>query len=139
MVKKGHGVMKYLLDTNFLIAMFRNQHGIRMRILQAGIDNCLVSEATLAEIKVGAYKTRDPRQWREVKETSEAFTIVPITATDFDLYARNRALLESQGVKIDSFDLLIGSSAVNNGLIMVTHNKKHFARIPNLQIVDWEE
>lgn len=56
MVKKGHGVMKYLLDTNVLIAMFRNQHGIRMRILQAGIDNCLVSEATLAEIKVGAYK-----------------------------------------------------------------------------------
>lgn len=131
--------MKYLLDTNVLIAMFRKQHGIRENILRAGIDNCLVSEATLAELKVGAYKTKDPRQWREVNETSEAFCIVPITATDFDLYARNRALLESQGTKIDSFDLLIGSSAVNNGLTIVTHNKKHFARIPNLQVVDWEE
>ena len=131
--------MKYLLDTNVLVAMFRKQHGIRENILQAGIDNCLVSEATLAELKVGAYKTNDPRQWREVNETSEAFSIVPITATDFDLYARNRALLESQGTKIDSFDLLIGSSAVNNGLTIVTHNKKHFERIPNLQIVDWEK
>lgn len=131
--------MKYLLDTNVLVAMFRKQHGIRESILRAGVDNCFVSEATLAELKVGAYKTNDPRQWREVKETSEAFAIVPITATDFDLYARNRALLESQGIKIDSFDLLIGGSAVNNGFTIVTHNKKHFARIPNLQIVDWEE
>lgn len=131
--------MKFLLDTNVLIAMFRKQHGIREHMLQAGIDNCLISEVTLPELKVGAYKTNDPRQWREVKETSEAFTILPITATDFDLYARNRALLETLGTKIDSFDLLIGSSAVNNGLIIVTHNKKHFARIPNLQIVDWEE
>ena len=131
--------MKYLLDTNALIAMFRKQHGIREKILQAGIDNCFVSEATLAELKVGAYKTNDPRQWREVNETSEAFSIVSITASDFDLYAKNRALLESQGTKIDSFDLLIGSSAVNNGLSIVTHNKKHFARIPNLRIVDWEE
>lgn len=131
--------MKYLLDTNVLIAMFRKQHGMREKILQAGIENCFISEATLAELKVGAYKTNDPRQWREVKETSVAFGIVPITSTDFDLYARNRALLESQGTKIDSFDLLIGCSAVNNGLIIVTHNKKHFARIPNVQIVDWEE
>ena len=131
--------MKYLLDTNVLIAMFRKQHGIREKILQAGVDNCFVSEATLAELKVGAYKTNDPRQWREVKETSVAFGIVPITTTDFDLYAQNRALLENQGTKIDSFDLLIGSSAVNNGLIIVTHNKKHFARIPNIQIEDWEK
>lgn len=119
--------------------MFRNQHGIREKILHAGIDDCFVSEVTLAELKVGAYKTNDPRQWREVRETGKAFSIVPITATDFDLYARNRAFLESKGTKIDSFDLLIGSSAVNNGLVIVTHNKKHFARIPNLQIVDWEE
>lgn len=131
--------MKYLLDTNVLIAMFRSQHGIREKILQAGIDNCLISEVTLAELKVGAYKTNDPRQWHEVNQTNDAFTIIPITASDFDLYARNRALLERQGIKIDSFDMLIGSSAVNNGLILVTHNQKHFAHIPNLQIVDWEE
>ena len=131
--------MKYLLDTNVLVAMFRKQHGIRERILRAGIDNCLVCEATLAELKVGAYKTNDPRQWREVNETRRSFTIVPVTATDFDLYARNRALLENQGIKVDSFDLLIGSSAVNNGLVIVTHNTKHFSRIPNLQLVDWED
>lgn len=130
--------MKYLLDTNVLIAMFRKQHGIRESILQVGVNNCFVSEVTIAELKVGAYKTNDPRQWREVKETSDAFSIIPITASDFDLYARNRALLENQGARIDSFDLLIGSSAVNNGLAIVTHNKKHFARIPNLQIEDWE-
>lgn len=131
--------MKYLLDTNVLIAMFRKQHAIREQILKMGIENCVVSEVTLAELKVGAYKTNDPRQWHEVNETSRSFTIINITSDDFDLYARNRALLENQGTKIDSLDLLIGCSAVNNNLIVVTHNTKHFARIPNLTIDDWEQ
>lgn len=130
--------MKYLLDTNVLVAMFRKQHGIRERIFEAGIENCFISDATLAELKVGAYKTNDLRQWREVRETERSFTIIPVTTEDFDRYAQNRALLESQGIKLDSLDLLIGSSAVENDMIMVTHNKKHFARIPNLQIEDWE-
>lgn len=131
--------MKYLLDTNVLIAMFRKQHAIRERIIQMGTENCVVSEVTLAELKVGAYKTNDPRQWREVNETSRSFAIVNITSDDFDLYARNRALLESQGTKIDSLDLLIGCSAVNNNLTIVTHNIKHFSRIPNIRIEDWEQ
>lgn len=51
--------MKYLLDTNVLVAMFRKHHNMRQQILDKGIYNCAVSEATLAELKVGAYKTND--------------------------------------------------------------------------------
>ncbi len=130
--------MKYLLDTNVLIAMFRNHHGIREKIFEVGIENCYISDVTLAEIKVGAYKTNDPRQWREVRETQRSFVIVPITSADFDLYARNRAVLERQGLRIDSFDLLIGSSAVQNGMVLVSHNTNHFIRIPDIKVVDWE-
>ncbi len=130
--------MKYLLDTNVLVAMFRKQHNIRERILKAGIHNCYISDATMAELKVGAYKTNDPRQWREVDETQRSFEIIHISSADFDLYARNRALLEKQGRKIDSIDLLIGSSAVQNDMIIVTHNINHFDRIPGIKIEDWE-
>jgi len=130
--------MKYLLDTNVLIAMFRNHHGIREQILKAGIANCYISELTIAELKVGAYKTGSSRQWREVHETERSFNILPVSSDDLDLYAHNRAILESQGNKIDQIDLIIGSSAIQNDMVLVTHNNKHFERIPHIHLEDWE-
>ena len=38
---------------------------------------------------------------------------------------------------IGEFDLLIGSCAVFNNLVMVTSNVKHFDHIPNIKIEDW--
>ena len=49
-----------------------------------------------------------------------------------------KTLLEKQGMRIDEFDLLIGTSALANSMILVTHNTKHFSRIPDLTIEDWE-
>ena len=54
--------MKYLLDTNVLVAMFRGQYGIREAILKAGFPNCAISEITLAELMTGAYKGGYGRQ-----------------------------------------------------------------------------
>lgn len=65
--------MKYLLDTNVLVAMFRKQHNVREQILSKGIRNCAVSIVTIAELKVGAYKTNDYRQWKEAFETQNSF------------------------------------------------------------------
>ena len=41
-------------------------------------------------------------------------------------------------MRIDDFDLLIGASALTHNMTLVTHNAKHFARIPNLTMEDWE-
>lgn len=35
------------------------------------------------------------------------------------------------------FDLLIGSTAVANNLVVVTENVKHLGRIPNIEIENW--
>lgn len=45
--------------------------------------------------------------------------------------------LEKQEMRIDDFDLLIGTTAVANNLTIVTDNVKHLARIPNAQIENW--
>jgi tRNA(fMet)-specific endonuclease VapC len=38
---------------------------------------------------------------------------------------------------IGAMDMLIAAIALANGLILVTHNTKEFARIPGLQLEDW--
>lgn len=129
--------MKYLLDTNAVICMMKGQHGIQQRILQAGLDQCAVSEITLAELFVGLYKGRDERQRKEVEAVKRLFAILPITDA-IELYAQNRAMLELTGNRIDDFDLLIGSTAIRHNLIVITHNAKHFSRIPGILTEDWE-
>lgn len=117
--------------------MMKRQHGIQQRILEAGLNQCVVSEITLAELYVGFYKGKDERQRKEIDAVKRLFSILPITPA-IELYAKNRADLELTGNKIDDFDLLIGSTAVVHDLVVVTHNKKHFDRIPDLRVVDWE-
>jgi tRNA(fMet)-specific endonuclease VapC len=38
---------------------------------------------------------------------------------------------------VDDFDLLIGSTAIANEMILVTNNEKHFSRLSNIQIENW--
>jgi tRNA(fMet)-specific endonuclease VapC len=62
--------------------------------------------------------------------------ILPIF-NSLDLYAKQKARLRKIGNMIDDFDLLIGCSAIKNGLILVTNNENHFDRIENIKIENW--
>lgn len=131
--------MKYLLDTNVLISLFKNKYGIRNAILEVGREQCVISTLTIGELLVGAYKGKDARQRNEVEKTKELFSTIPVSEAIIDVYAKTRATLELQGIRIDDIDLLIASTAIYHNLIVVTHNVKHFDRIPGLQVTDWEK
>lgn len=48
-----------------------------------------------------------------------------------------QAHLWAIGRPIDVEDALIGATALARGLVLVSSNVAHFARIPNLRVVDW--
>ena len=45
--------------------------------------------------------------------------------------------LESIGQVVEDFDLMIGITAREAGMTVVTHNTRHFSRIEGLNIEDW--
>ena len=47
--------------------------------------------------------------------------------------------METKGERIDDFDLLIGATAIANGLTMVTDNVRHLGRIPDIELENWVE
>jgi predicted nucleic acid-binding protein len=51
-----------------------------------------------------------------------------------ETFAQVRAHLRRRGEIISDFDMLIGATALHYNLIVLTHNKKHFARIPDIKI-----
>lgn len=43
------------------------------------------------------------------------------------------------GKRIDDFDILIGATAIQNKMIVVSDNIKHIGRLPNVKIENWVE
>lgn len=126
----------FLLDTDTLIDLCRNRFHLQDRVVAAGIKNCMISEISLAEFYVGVYKSKNPRLEMEAAFVEETFAVVPISST-LKTYARLRAQLEQKGTRLDTMDLFIAATALVNDYTLVTHNARHFSRIPGLKLEDW--
>lgn len=128
--------MRYLLDTNICIALIKNVPGVREKIIQAGIENCLVPDIAVAELYYGAAKSERPEHFEDVDFIVQHFEMLSIDPA-LETYGRIKHELEKQGRPIDDFDLLIGAVAKQSNLTLVTHNTKHFVHIPDLLLEDW--
>jgi tRNA(fMet)-specific endonuclease VapC len=48
-------------------------------------------------------------------------------------------MLEKRGKPISDMDMFIAATAIEEDLILVTDNVKHFSRIPGLKVENWME
>lgn len=119
--------MKYLLDTNIIIFWLKGRYGIAEKILEAGAANCFVSEVSVAELRFGV-ECSMPELLEEKRARLASFLaflqIVPFSVA-IDRYATEKARLKASGELVPDFDLLIGATAVQQNLKMVTNNTKH--------------
>jgi tRNA(fMet)-specific endonuclease VapC len=130
---------EYLLDTNICIYHIKGLFDIDRKIKKVGIENCYLSEITIAELKFGAENSEQRKKNKEeIEKFIELFKVVPISSC-FDIYAREKVKLRKEGKVIDDFDLLIGCSAISNNLILVTRNVKHFDRLSSIKIENWAD
>ena len=107
------------------------------KIEHAGIENCFISEISIAELKFGAENSSSLIKNREtIDKFQNLFTIVPIF-TALDIYAKEKTRLRKKGKILDDFDLLIGATAISNNFILVTKNISDFERLENIKIEDW--
>jgi len=129
---------KYLLDTNICVFFLRGKKSIVEQILERGINNCFISEITVAELFYGVecdkYNFNENRE--RVNEFIEILTVIPITNVLME-YAHQKAILRKDGKLIDDMDLFIGSTAIVNNLTLVTDNEKHLNRLLNIKIENW--
>jgi len=128
---------KYLLDTNICVYFIKGLFNLEKKIAKIGSENLYISEITIAELKYGVENSTHKEKNRiTIEKFINSIQIVPIIGS-LDIYAKEKANLKKKGKIIDDFDLLIGSSAIANNLILVTRNIKHFQRISNIEIENW--
>ena len=129
---------QYLLDTDVCIELIKHNECVLDKVEIVGADHCFVTEITIAELFYGAAKSGRPEQFNDVEYILQSFDLKPLLPS-LRLYGENKAILEDKGQMIGEFDLLIGSCAVHNNLVMVTSNLKHFDYIPNITLEDWAQ
>lgn len=130
---------KYLIDTNICIFYFKGKYNVNKKFKQIGLSNIYISEITVAELLFGAFNSKYiDKHLEEVRDITSLFTVVPIYPS-LKTYASEKAKLQKQGMLIDDFDLLIGSTAVHNDMVLVTDNYKHLSRIEGINIENWVE
>ena len=92
---------------------------------------------TVAELKYGIENSKTVEEMRRIVEAFiPKFLTIPIF-NSLNIYAKEKAKLRRQGLLIDDFDILIGSTAIAANMIMVTHNVAHLSRLTNIVIEDW--
>ena len=130
--------MAYLLDTNICIFFLRGKLNVADLIKQKGRENCFISEITVVELRYGAENSENPtKSHKSVDAFVGGLSIVPIYGS-IKRYAKEKVRLRKIGKPMhDEFDLLIGVTAIENKLTLVTDNVKDFERLEGVKIENW--
>lgn len=130
--------MKYLLDTNICIHFLRGKFEIDKTIKEKGLENCYISEITVLELRFGAENSFDKaKSHKAVDAFLKGIVIIPIYGS-IKKYAEEKVRLKKIGKpQNDEFDLLIGVTAIENKLTLVTENKKDFQNLKEIKIENW--
>lgn len=92
----------------------------------------------LAELMAGAHLLPDPLvRLAEIDDLLIAIHVLEFGVSDARVFGRLRGELQRAGLTVNPIDLMIASTALAHELTLVTHNVKHFANIPGLQVEDW--
>ena len=127
----------FMLDTDSVSFALRGQGAVARRILEHRPSELCISSITLAELRYGA----DLRGSRKLHRQIDAF-VGSVQVLSFDAEAARAFGVVGQrvsraGTPIGGFDALIAAHALSAGLVLVTHNVRHFARVPGLESQDW--
>lgn len=127
--------MRFLVDTDYLIsaaARVPSATAVLDRLVPQGVA---ISIVTVAEFYEGALGVPEPEAKLAALRTFLApYDVLPITDPIAERFARIRYGLRRQGLLIPDVDLLIAATALESGLILVTRNRRHFERIPELRL-----
>ncbi|MBW4483400.1 MAG: type II toxin-antitoxin system VapC family toxin [Tildeniella torsiva UHER 1998/13D] len=133
--------MRYLLDTCVISDFIKGEPGTIVRFKQTPPADLAISAVTVMELRYGL--ALNPQRARKVEPAIASIlssvTILSFGTREAEQAAQIRAVLKPQGLPIGAYDVLIGATALQNHLTMVTANQREFERVPDLQTENWRQ
>ncbi len=130
---------RYLLDTNIVSELIKNPQGVvAEKILSSGLEiQCCTSIIVACELRYGAAQKQSPKLSFNVEQVLDSLPILPLEQSIDKVYAQIRANLETRGLPIGQYDLLIAAHALSLDLTVITANEREFTCVENLTVENW--
>jgi tRNA(fMet)-specific endonuclease VapC len=131
----------YVLDTNAVSALMKASAAVVERLAANTPADVAIPQPVIAEIAFGIERLPRSRR-RSVLQSRFDLLCSELPRAEWtdavsQAYGQIKAALERRGTRIEDFDAAIAAHAVAIGATLVTANLDHMARVPGLQIEDW--
>ena len=124
-----------VLDTDVASHAQRGSLSPQVKAAMSGRTPC-ITFITVAEFYKGAYRAGwGPERVMRLEEWMRNVVVLPYDAGVARTWGHVAAQLEKQGRPISENDVWIAACCIRHGLPLVTLNRAHFERIPELQIL----
>lgn len=129
----------YTLDTNVVAAVLRGEARVMSRLEAAISAGNLVTINAMSyyETRRGLLPKHSRKRMRFDTLKQEA-GILELDEAGLDIAATIYQRLRRSGTLIEDADILIAAIALANDATLVTRNTKHFERIEELKLENWE-
>lgn len=128
--------MKFLLDTNAVIALLKGDPDFMVRLKEHRPEDFGLSAIVFHELFYGAFKSQ--RVTANLERVEELrFETIEFDREDARSAGEIRAQLAKAGLPIGPYDVLIAGQARARDLTLVTHNVREFQRVAGLRMESW--
>ena len=123
--------MRYLLDTNIISHIMQGRdNDLLNRLTQVAVSQASMSSITLAELEYGLHRRGQPTRLRNA--LTQVLLRIDVLPWDEEAAIRYGELcnnLESQGINLSDFDMMIAAHAASVKSTLVSRDKA-FSQIP---------
>jgi len=129
----------YLLDTDTVSAVLKRTPSMPVMRRLAGLDESQVftSAITVGELVCGAVAAGLDDLEKRIELMLSSVPVVSFDEAAGCTYGRVRADLRSRGLTLDDPDLRIAAIALTHEMTVVTGNRRHFQKVPDLLLENW--
>jgi tRNA(fMet)-specific endonuclease VapC len=122
---------RYLLDTNVVSHIMQGRDAaLLVRLTGLAVGQAVISSVTLAELEYGLHRRGQPIRLRNaLTQLLLRIDVLPWDQRVATCYGALCSTLESQGINLSDFDMMIAAHAVAVDAILVSRDKA-FARVP---------
>ena len=126
---------RYLLDTNVISHIMQGRDAkLLAKLSKLPIGQAAISSVTLAEIEYGIQRRGSPTQLRNaLSQVMLHMDVLPWDAAAATCYGELCSSLETQGINLSDFDMMIAAHAVALKITLVSRDKA-FAHLPKQRL-----
>jgi tRNA(fMet)-specific endonuclease VapC len=132
--------MKYILDTNILVAVLNGQKEAVESLDSLGIEHeAVLSVIVFGELCYGALSSaRTAENLAKINGLAAVLVLAPVDRAVARRFAEVKALLRRAGIAKSDADLFIAATALELDAVLVTNDRAlHDSSIPGLKLENW--